>query len=306
MRSQFVLRYYLRGGECVSYPYGHCANDDNEPKLFRYKEECEDTCVKAVTADSPTTVKPKESDSLVVDSKEVVETDTQVPQSSGEITYATGGIDSTTGSSYQSPKTECQRQRDSRGQGLIKGGFIPECSANGEFKQLQCEQDKSEYFCVNVEGIEIDNSRTKSGQEKPDCEKIISASGQRTNECVGGADVGPCRSAIPRFFYDESTQSCQPFSYSGCGGNGNNYANQAACERRCVPTKEAGKCHKGKDPLRTSQGQLVNCAKTECPAGYKCNVIQHSSVCCPDDEKSVVGVLHSGIGAAAYFILIKN
>lgn len=44
---------------------------------------------------------------------------------------------------------------------------------------------------------------------------------------------------------------------------------------------------------------MVNCAKTECPAGYKCNVIQHSSVCCPDDEKSVVGVLHSGVGAAA-------
>lgn len=23
-RSQFVLRYYLRNGECVSYPYGKC------------------------------------------------------------------------------------------------------------------------------------------------------------------------------------------------------------------------------------------------------------------------------------------
>ena len=24
IRSQFVLRYYLRNGECVSYPYGNC------------------------------------------------------------------------------------------------------------------------------------------------------------------------------------------------------------------------------------------------------------------------------------------
>ena len=128
---------------------------------------------------------------------------------------------------------------------------------------------------------------------------IIAASNQRTNECTGGAEPGPCRSSIPRWFYDESTTSCKQFAYTGCGGNGNNYATQAACEHRCVPAKEAGKCHKGKDPLRTSQGQLVNCAKTECPAGYKCSVIQHSSVCCPDDEKSVVGVLHSGVGAAA-------
>ncbi|KAJ1345671.1 NAD(P)H-quinone oxidoreductase subunit 5, chloroplastic [Parelaphostrongylus tenuis] len=44
-RSQFVLRYYMRNGECVSYPYGHCANDESEPQLYRYKEECEDACI---------------------------------------------------------------------------------------------------------------------------------------------------------------------------------------------------------------------------------------------------------------------
>ncbi|KAE9413185.1 hypothetical protein Angca_000848, partial [Angiostrongylus cantonensis] len=44
-RSQFVLRYYMRSGECVSYPYGHCANDESEPQLYRYKEECEDACI---------------------------------------------------------------------------------------------------------------------------------------------------------------------------------------------------------------------------------------------------------------------
>ncbi|PIO71742.1 thyroglobulin type-1 repeat-containing domain protein [Teladorsagia circumcincta] len=44
-RSQFVLRYYMRNGECVSYPYGHCNSDDTEPQLYRYKEECEDACI---------------------------------------------------------------------------------------------------------------------------------------------------------------------------------------------------------------------------------------------------------------------
>ncbi|KIH59354.1 hypothetical protein ANCDUO_10416, partial [Ancylostoma duodenale] len=44
-RSQFVLRYYMRNGECVSYPYGHCASDESEPQLYRYKEECEDACI---------------------------------------------------------------------------------------------------------------------------------------------------------------------------------------------------------------------------------------------------------------------
>ncbi|KAE9545903.1 hypothetical protein FO519_010885, partial [Halicephalobus sp. NKZ332] len=166
-----------------------------------------------------------------------------------------------------------------------------------EFKQLQCERDGSECFCVNAEGIEIDNSRIKG--QKPDCEKIISASPQRTNECTGGSEPGPCTNEIQRWFYDEETQNCRQYTYSGCGGNGNNYPTEAACQRRCLPTKESGRCHQGLQPLRTSQGKIVNCAKTECPAGYKCSVIQQSSVCCPDTEKSPVGSLHSGVSAEA-------
>lgn len=48
-RSQFVLRYYRRGSECVSYPFGHCKSDPNEPDLFKYKEECEQHCLAEAT-----------------------------------------------------------------------------------------------------------------------------------------------------------------------------------------------------------------------------------------------------------------
>lgn len=65
---------------------------------------------------------------------------------------------------------ECQKQHDAGGKGLIKGGFIPECTETGEFKPLQCEQGRRECFCVNKEGIEVPNSRSKPGQAEPDCE----------------------------------------------------------------------------------------------------------------------------------------
>lgn len=44
-RSQFVLRYYKRDYECVSYPYGHCRKNPEEPELYKYKDECEKNCL---------------------------------------------------------------------------------------------------------------------------------------------------------------------------------------------------------------------------------------------------------------------
>uniref|UniRef100_A0A1I7YI99 Kunitz/Bovine pancreatic trypsin inhibitor domain protein n=1 Tax=Steinernema glaseri TaxID=37863 RepID=A0A1I7YI99_9BILA len=267
-RSQFVLRYYLRGGECVSYPFGHCAQDDDEPKLFRYKEECEDACLRATVS---TTLVPDMEKELM------------------EQTYGTvPAVETTTAEqTYERMPTECQKQRDAT-DGLIKGGFKPECDEEGAFKTLQCEPGTDSCFCVNAEGIEVANSRSKPGQPKPDCDKINSASQPRTNECVGGAVPGPCASSMARWFYDESEQRCKPFQYSGCGGNGNNYGSETACEKRCVPGLGAAKCLKGAEPLKTASGAPVNCAKTECPTGYKCSVVQRSSVCCPDVEKSPV------------------
>lgn len=59
------------------------------------------------------------------------------------------------------------------------------------------------------------SSRTQSGQPKPNCERehsryclehtfcleIGSARPMRTNECIGGADRGPCTGQIKRWYY---------------------------------------------------------------------------------------------------------
>uniref|UniRef100_A0A915E6B1 Papilin n=1 Tax=Ditylenchus dipsaci TaxID=166011 RepID=A0A915E6B1_9BILA len=236
-RSQFVLRYYLRSGECVSYPYGHCANDDNEPKLFRYKEECEDSCIGESSKRNEVgflNVGPS-SDGNSATHEGTYATAAPLPAENDDKKASTA--------EYQTPKTECQRQRDRSSAGL-------------------CEPNAGACFCVNADGIEVKNSRGQPGEPKPDCEKINLATAMRSNECTGGVDQGPCRSSIPRWFYDEADLKCKQFQYSGCGGNGNNYPSESTCQR-----------------------SLVNCAKTECPAGYKCNVLQQTSVCCPDDQK---------------------
>ncbi|RCN26151.1 Kunitz/Bovine pancreatic trypsin inhibitor domain protein [Ancylostoma caninum] len=46
------------------------------------------------------------------------------------------------------------------------------------------------------------------------------------------------------------------------------------------------KCEKG-EPLKTKLGVTVNCAKSDCPSGYKCSIVQQTSVCCPENDKII-------------------
>ncbi|KAI6228908.1 Thyroglobulin type-1 and Proteinase inhibitor I2 domain containing protein [Aphelenchoides fujianensis] len=225
-RSQFVLRYYLRNGECVSYPYGHCANDENEPKLFRYKEECEDACIGNPREEVATTA-------------------------AGGQTYATLSPDeqTTVGSARAgaAEQSECQKQREQRGSARIHGGFVPECTADGKFRPLQCEPDGRSCFCVSTDGIEIPNSRaTVPEQPKPNCDQIEQNRPLTTKEPQASA--------------------------------------------------ESDSCLGGASPLEGPDGRPIDCARTDCPVGFKCSVGAHRSICCKDDQKtSGGGELHSGV-----------
>ncbi|NXH38991.1 TFPI1 inhibitor, partial [Dicaeum eximium] len=51
--------------------------------------------------------------------------------------------------------------------------------------------------------------------------------------CMTPMDRGLCRAKELRFFYNFSTGRCRPFSYSGCGGNENNFVSRKWCLRIC-------------------------------------------------------------------------
>ncbi|XP_074950079.1 tissue factor pathway inhibitor isoform X2 [Phalacrocorax aristotelis] len=51
--------------------------------------------------------------------------------------------------------------------------------------------------------------------------------------CMTPMDRGLCRAKELRFFYNYSTGRCHPFSYSGCGGNENNFTSRKSCLRNC-------------------------------------------------------------------------
>ncbi|CAX65074.1 Papilin [Caenorhabditis elegans] len=368
-RSQFVLRYYLRNGECVSYPYGHCATDPTEPNLYRYKEECEDACISnapanlgvpksttedyqkvestttttesptteastttteapttttseevtttEITTEAPTTTEEVTTTETTIEAQTTTTTERMSPSTTKTSTTTTAKPTTTRSTTTQrpqtvatteapttttvedvttrAPRTECERRRASASSSSIRGGFVPACTASGDFERVQCETNGRQCFCVNTQGIEVPNSRTRDGT-RPDCYSIQSSRTVNTKECVGVSLPGPCHGSFQRYFYNEDSQKCEQFTYSGCGGNGNNYESREACEDRCAPPPVGlPKCEIG-EPLKTKIGVPVNCAKTDCPSGYRCSVVQHSSVCCPENNK-VVGLQTSGARA---------
>uniref|UniRef100_A0A5S6Q5D2 BPTI/Kunitz inhibitor domain-containing protein n=1 Tax=Trichuris muris TaxID=70415 RepID=A0A5S6Q5D2_TRIMR len=65
-------------------------------------------------------------------------------------------------------------------------------------------------------------------------------------------DIGPCKAAIPRWYFNSHTRTCEQFTYGGCEGNMNNFESREDCQGRCMrqlqshgicgQPKEAGPC----------------------------------------------------------------
>lgn len=53
------------------------------------------------------------------------------------------------------------------------------------------------------------------------------------SHCSLKPEPGRCKAAFPRFYYDHESQSCQSFTWGGCGGVVP-FETRMACESRCV------------------------------------------------------------------------
>ncbi|CAN9497989.1 unnamed protein product [Ophioblennius macclurei] len=56
--------------------------------------------------------------------------------------------------------------------------------------------------------------------------------------CFSPVDKGTCLGAEKRFAYNPQTKRCHMFSYSGCGGNKNNFLLRKHCIHKCIKTKK--------------------------------------------------------------------
>lgn len=69
---------------------------------------------------------------------------------------------------------------------------------------------------------------------------FILAGASQAVMCFESPDPGNCDERITAFYYDPSRRLCQPFIYSGCGGNNNRFNSEEQCQRQCGDFKDQG------------------------------------------------------------------
>lgn len=63
-------------------------------------------------------------------------------------------------------------------------------------------------------------------------QKLINES-DSTSPCLQPKITGTCRAFIPSFYFDTTTGLCTAFTYTGCGGNANNFNSEEECDLKC-------------------------------------------------------------------------
>ncbi|XP_059827447.1 actinia tenebrosa protease inhibitors-like [Hypanus sabinus] len=76
----------------------------------------------------------------------------------------------------------------------------------------------------------------------------LPCSAEGKDKCSDPKKSGPCKAAIPRYYYNAKTRKCEKFKFGGCGATGNNFSKQsdciALCEKsiNCSDPKKIGSC----------------------------------------------------------------
>eukprot|EP00095_Tigriopus_kingsejongensis_P007431 snap_masked-scaffold443_size169656-processed-gene-0.6 protein:Tk07431 transcript:snap_masked-scaffold443_size169656-processed-gene-0.6-mRNA-1 annotation:"PREDICTED: papilin-like" len=120
------------------------------------------------------------------------------------------------------------------------------CQGNGNnFVTLGRCQSQCGGNNQNLEIIPIQSEGAQKGAgpklaQKQPAQVIVSSGEVVTSEegsedpCQMSPSAGPCKSQMPRFYFDALDQECKKFLYGGCAGNANNFVTQDQCSERCA------------------------------------------------------------------------
>ncbi|CAI4222644.1 unnamed protein product [Auanema sp. JU1783] len=104
--------------------------------------------------------------------------------------------------------------------------------------------------------------------------------------------------SVGRWFYNQQTRQCQPFTYKGMGGNENNFLLREHCEATCPVWVNA--CPSG-DPYLLPNGKPQPCDATNensCPMTHWCHAgpDQATTMCCPGRSDPCMNAVVEGEG----------
>ena len=90
----------------------------------------------------------------------------------------------------------------------------------------------------------------------------------RPEFCNMTPEVGRCRGAMRRFYYNSVNDECVTFIYGGCGGNENNFESEDECKSTC----KTGGSAAGVSAGTTTTGGPQPYSPPECPSIAECKL----------------------------------
>uniref|UniRef100_A0A0K0EKC4 BPTI/Kunitz inhibitor domain-containing protein n=1 Tax=Strongyloides stercoralis TaxID=6248 RepID=A0A0K0EKC4_STRER len=111
------------------------------------------------------------------------------------------------------------------------------------------------------------------------------------SNCTEVRDLGyQCSDGVEekRFYYHTKYKICSPFTYKGCGGNGNNFKSADECKETCSSVNKSNitmelaiKCNGTYSPnIKIDIQKCSPTSEDSCSSGFSCK----NDICCPNKD----------------------
>ncbi|XP_052028380.1 tissue factor pathway inhibitor 2 [Apodemus sylvaticus] len=70
--------------------------------------------------------------------------------------------------------------------------------------------------------------------EEATCKDLCEPRRSIPSFCSSPKDEGLCSANVTRYYFNSRNKTCETFTYTGCGGNENNFYYLDACDRACI------------------------------------------------------------------------
>ncbi|EDL84391.1 tissue factor pathway inhibitor 2, isoform CRA_b [Rattus norvegicus] len=103
-----------------------------------------------------------------------------------------------------------------------------------------CDKPNTEFF-FNLKTMTCEPLRpglcsrtTNVFPEEAMCKSLCEPRKSIPSFCSSPKDEGLCSANVTRYYFNSRNKACETFTYTGCGGNENNFYYLDACNRACV------------------------------------------------------------------------